>query len=326
MIDRYTAAIIQYMRINPEDIPDVRERRKANLEKVLETFKSLETWEQIIPVKLTVLPENILRHEFDTQDPNQSQRDRVESAVNIPGPETDQLAEKARKYSTYISASIHEKDPEFPNYFFNTSFIMNPKGKIILKYRKINPWIPLELSTSPHDLLDSYKAPLFPVTETEIGNLACYVCYDQFFPEVARQLAFNGAEILIKPTIFPPYPQQFMFDPYDWYTIVNKMRSIENMVYGVNANGAKYGNSMIVDYLGRTLALAARGRAMTIGAIIDVEELREYRRKTKLHNMLQQVRTECYTYLNGKMWPANKPLLREEDYEEWAPKPDFYSG
>jgi hypothetical protein len=41
--------------------------------------------------------------------------------------------------------------------------------------------------------------------------------------------------------------------------------------------------------------------------------------------MLQQVRTECYTYLNGEMWPANKPLLREEDYEEWAPKPPFYS-
>jgi predicted amidohydrolase len=162
------------------------------------------------------------------------------------------------------------------------------------------------------------------VAETELGNLACYVCYDQFFPEVARQLAFNGAEVLIKPTIFPPYPQHFMFDPYDWFTIVNKIRSIENMVYGINANGAKYGNSMIVDYLGRTLARAAKGKAMTIGAVIDIEELREYRKKTKLHNMLQQVRTECYTYLNNKMWPANKPLLKVEDYAEWAPKPCFY--
>jgi hypothetical protein len=57
------------------------------------------------------------------------------------------------------------------------------------------------------------------------------------------------------------------------------MRSIENMVYGVNANGAKYGNSMIVDYLGRTIALAARGRQMTIGATIDIDEMREYRNK-----------------------------------------------
>ncbi|MCJ7732698.1 hypothetical protein MUP51_10320, partial [Candidatus Bathyarchaeota archaeon] len=115
-----------------------------------------------------------------------------------------------------------------------------------------------------------------------------------------------------------------MNEPYDWYTVVNKMRSIENMVYGLNANGAKYGNSMIVDYLGRIIANADKGHAMTIGATIDVQELRDYRKKSKLHNMLQQVRTECYTYLNEPMWPKNKPLLREEDYSEWAPKPKFY--
>jgi len=316
--DRYTAAIIQYARINPEEIPDVYERKEANLEKILGTFESLETWEEINPIRLVVFPENILRHEFNDRDPKVTQTEKVESAVTIPGPETDKLAEKARQYKTYISGSIHEKDNEYPGYFFNTAFIMNPIGKIILKYRKINPWIPLELSTSPHDLLDSYKDPMFPVVETELGNLACYVCYDQFFPEVARQLVFNGGEILIKPTIFPPYPQHLMFEPYDWFSLVNRMRSIENMVYGLNANGGKYGNSMIVDYLGRTIARAARGRQMTIGATIDIEELREYRKKTRLHNMLQQVRTECYTYLKNKNWPANRPLLSIKDYDEWA--------
>ena len=67
------------------------------------------------------------------------------------------------------------------------------------------------------------------------------------------------------------------------------------------------------------------GRGVNLQIEVDsVEELREYRRKTKLHNMLQQVRAECYTYLDEGMWPANKPLLREEDYEDWAPKPSFY--
>jgi len=169
MIGRYTAAIIQYMRVNPEEVPDVIERRKVNLVRVLETFKSLETWDEISPVKLVLFPENILRHEFDEDDPSQTQRDRVASAVPIPGPETDELAEKARQYSTYVSASIHERDPEYPDHFFNAAFIMNPKGRIILKYRKINPWILLELSTSPHDVLEGYKEPLFPVVETELG-------------------------------------------------------------------------------------------------------------------------------------------------------------
>ena len=322
MIDSYTAAIIQYRRIDPEEIPDVNERKKANLKKMLGTLPTLETWDVISPVKLTVLPENIFRHEFNAEE--STQKDRVASAVEIPGPETDEIAEMARKYKTYISMSMHERDPEYPDYFMNTAIIMNPKGKIILKFRKINPWIPLEVSTSPHDLLDKYKEPIFPVVETELGNLACMVCYDQFFPEVARQLVFNGAEVLIKPTIFPPYPQHMNYDPYDWYTTVNKMRSIENMVYGVNCNSGKYGNSMIVDYMGRILARGAKGRQMTIGATIDIQAQRDYRNKTQLHNMLQQLRTECYTYLDKPMWPVNKPLTDGKDYPKWAPKPKFY--
>ena len=322
MVGRYTAAIIQMRRIDPEEIPNVYERKEANLKRLLGSFESLETWDVIDPVKLVVCPENILRHEFNEKEAPQAER--VVSAVEVPGPETDRIAEMAKKYSTYISMSIHEKDPKYPGYFLNTAFIMNPKGKIILKYRKINPWVPLEVSTSPHDLLDIYEDPLFPVVETELGNLACMVCYDQFFPEVARQLTFNGAEVLIKPTIFPPYPQHMNYEPYDWYTIVNKMRSIENMVYGINCNSAKYGNSMIVDYLGRTLAKGAKCAPMTLGATIDIGAMREYRNKTQLHNMVQQLRTECYTYLNKPMWPVNKPLVNGKDYPKWAPKPEFY--
>jgi len=322
MVGRYTAAIIQMRRIDPEEIPNVYERKEANLKRLLGSFESLETWDVIDPVKLVVCPENILRHEFNEKEAPQAER--VVSAVEVPGPETDKIAEMAKKYSTYISMSIHEKDPKYPGYFLNTAFIMNPKGRIILKYRKINPWVPLEISTSPHDLLDIYEDPLFPVVETELGNLACMVCYDQFFPEVARQLTFNGAEVLIKPTIFPPYPQHMNYEPYDWYTIVNKMRSIENMVYGINCNSAKYGNSMIVDYLGRTLAKGAKSTPMTIGATIDIGAMREYRNKTQLHNMVQQLRTECYTYLNTPMWPVNKPLVNGKDYPKWAPKPEFY--
>lgn len=321
MIDRYTAAIIQFRRIDPEAIPNVDERRKANLKKLLGSFESLETWDAISPVKLVVCPENIFRHEFNVKESTQAER--VASAVTIPGPETDEIAEMAKKYKTYISMSMHERDPQYPDYFMNAAFIMNPKGKIILKFRKINPWIPLEISTSPHDIED-YKEPMFPVVETELGNLACMVCYDQFFPEVARQLTFNGAEVILKPTIFPPYPQHMNYEPYDWYTVVNKMRSIENMVYGVNCNSGKYGHSMIVDHLGRIIAQGAKGRQMTIGATIDVQALRDYRNTTQLHNMLQQVRTECYTYLNEPMWPKNKPLIDGEDYPKWAPKPKFY--
>ena len=144
------------------------------------------------------------------------------------------------------------------------------------------------------------------------------------FDSLTSPYMFNGAEVLLKPTIFPPYPQHMANEPYDWYTIVNKMRSIENMVYGINANGAKYGNSMIVDYLGRTIAKASKHVQMTIGTTIDVQALRDYRQKAKLHNMVEQVRTECYTYLNEPMWPKHKSLINANDYAEWVNKPKFY--
>lgn len=316
MTDRYTAVMIQYERITQNEMLDDEKRKQANVEKLCKSFDKLSAWNELIPAKLMVFPENLLSH----GGRNLTQIQKVESSVMVPGPETDRIAEKAKEWNVYVSGSFHEKDPEFPEYYFNAAFIINPQGKLILKYRKINPWIPSELSTSPHDILDKYHDPLFPVVKTEIGNLGCYVCFDQFFPEPARQLAYNGAEILLKPTIFPPSPLELIHDPYDWYMIVNRMRSIENMVYGVNCNGAQWGKSMIVDYMGRVMAEASKGREEAIGAVIDVDELREYRKKAKLHNLLQQLRTECYTYLDNEVWPANKPLLRKEDYPEWAPK------
>ena len=105
MVNRYSAAIVQYMRVNPDEIPDIDERRKVNLARVLASFQSLETWEETIPVKLTVFPENILRHEYDESDPKQDQKMRVASAIEMPGPETDAIAGMAKKWSTYVSAS-----------------------------------------------------------------------------------------------------------------------------------------------------------------------------------------------------------------------------
>jgi predicted amidohydrolase len=52
------------------------------------------------------------------------------------GPETDELSEKVKQYSTYISG---DKDPKYPEHFFNTTFLVSPRGNIIHKYRKMNP-------------------------------------------------------------------------------------------------------------------------------------------------------------------------------------------
>ncbi len=79
---------------------------------------------------------------------------------------------------------------------FNTTCLIGPEG-ILYKYRKVNPWIPYEVHASPHDL-EGYDEPLFPVADTPIGRIGCAICYDWLFPEAIRQLAANGAEVLVR--------------------------------------------------------------------------------------------------------------------------------
>jgi predicted amidohydrolase len=97
-------------------------------------------------------------------------------AIEIPGPETERLVEKAREYGCYLSpGSVVERDPECSAHLvFNTQVLVRPSG-VLYRYRKVQPWWPTETAVSPHDLLetgyDVEKYPLFPVVETEIGRL-----------------------------------------------------------------------------------------------------------------------------------------------------------
>jgi len=100
------------------------------------------------PVKLVCFPEFSIGGLYTTTTSNDDVKQW--EAISIPGPETDRLAEKAKQYNIYIAAVNHENDPDYPDYFFNTAFIINPKGKIILKYRKLNT----QFGCNPHDIFD----------------------------------------------------------------------------------------------------------------------------------------------------------------------------
>ena len=118
-------------------------------------------------------------------------------AIQIPNEHTERLQQKAKEHDIYIqSGSMLEVDPKWPGHVFNTTCLIGPQG-VLYKYRKVNTWIPYEVHTSPHDLPD-YDEPLFPVADTPIGRLGCAICYDWLFPEAMRQLAANGAEVLIR--------------------------------------------------------------------------------------------------------------------------------
>jgi formamidase len=250
------------------------------------------------PVRLVVFPE--FAHAAPVYPTVAELRDKL--AVPVPNEHTERYHAKARELGIYLqTGSFIELDPKWPGVLFNTSCLIGPEG-LLYKYRKVNPWIPWEVHASPHDV-PGYDAELFPVARTEIGNLGCAICYDWIFPEAIRQLALNGAEVLIRVSAYmDPWGAT---QPMDLWTLVNRCRALENMAYVVAANqGASLrnyppfswpGGSMVVDYDGRLLAQADAGPGEKIVvAEIDLGALRAARQERLLHNPLAHLRQGAY--------------------------------
>jgi len=150
------------------------------------------------------------------------------------------------------------------------------------------------------------------VAETPIGRIGCAICYDWIFPEALRQLAANGAEVLVRVSAYmDPWGAT---EPMDWWTVVNRCRALENIAYVVAANqGAalrRYppyswpGGSMVVDYDGRILAQASPGPGERIVvAPVDITALRHERAVRRGHHMLAHLRTEAYPVYRGHVYP-----------------------
>ncbi|MBT8137177.1 MAG: nitrilase [Gammaproteobacteria bacterium] len=232
-------------------------------------------------------------------------------AVPVPNEHTDVYEKLARKYGCYIqTGTFLESDPDFPGRVFNTTVLVGPGG-VLSKYRKVNPWIPWEVHSSPHDI-DDYPYDPFPVADTELGRIGVAICYDWLFPETIRQLAFNGAEVLIRVSAYmDPWGTA---EPMNWWTLVNRTRALENTAYVVAANqGAAMNNyppfswpggSMVVDYDGRILAQADPGPGeKVVVAPIDIARLRGERQRRGGHDMRAHLRTEIHDYMDTSRLP-----------------------
>jgi predicted amidohydrolase len=281
----------------------------------------------LCPIRLVVFPE--FAHAAPVYSTVAELRQKL--AVPLPNEHIERYIAKAREHDIYIqTGTFIESDPEWPGVLFNTSCLVGPEG-LLTKYRKVNPWIPWEVHASPHDLA-GYRDDPFPVARTPIGNLGCAICYDWIFPEAIRQLALNGAEVLIRVSAYmDPWGAT---PPMDWWTVVNRCRALENMAYVVAANqGASLrnyppfswpGGSMVVDYDGRVLAQADPGPGEKIVvAEIDLGALRAARQERLLHNPLAHLRQRVYpvradcgypeaTYAAAKQSDGNRTVEENE--------------
>ncbi|VAW39517.1 Nitrilase/cyanide hydratase and apolipoprotein N-acyltransferase, partial [hydrothermal vent metagenome] len=170
-----------------------------------------------------------------------------------------------------------------------------------------------EVHTSPADL-PGYDLPLFPVVDTELGKLGVAICYDWLFPECIREIAAQGAQVINRVSAYmDPWG---LTAPMDWWSLINRTRALENMVYVVAANqGASFknyppfswpGGSMIVDFDGRILASAGdnAGEKIVV-APIDIDTLVTEKKRRKGHDTQAHYRNNAYNYHNIKRFGQN---------------------
>jgi predicted amidohydrolase len=113
----------------------------------------------------------------------------ADAAEKIPGPSTEYFARLAKQHALHLVVGLVERDAPL---MYNTAVLIGPDGALIGKYRKVAlPRSEIEWGVAPGDE--------YPVFDTRLGKIGMMVCYDGFFPEVARQLSLRGAEIIAFP-------------------------------------------------------------------------------------------------------------------------------
>ncbi len=249
------------------------------------------------PVRLVVLPEYL----FTSYPGRISIPDfAAKVAFDMDDAAYAALGTIAQAQGIYLSGNAYERDVHFPGLYFQTCFIIGPSGDIVLRYRRLNSMF----APTPHDVWSKYldvygRDAVFPVAQTEIGNLAAIASEEILYPEIARAHGLKGAEVFVHNSseIGSPLRTPKM--------IAKQARAFENMAYVISANTAGIsspgsaansadGNSMVVDYKGVVLAEAHPGETFTAFADINLAALRAHRRKPGMVNMLARQRTALF--------------------------------
>jgi predicted amidohydrolase len=186
-------------------------------------------------------------------------------AEPLDGPRGSALAELAASLDIWLVPGTLLETAEGGG-MHNTAVVYSPQGRLVAAYRKCFPWRPYE--------------PYRPGTEfvvfdiPEIGRFGLSICYDTWFPELSRQLAWLGAEAIIAPT-------RTTTSDRAQELILTRANAIANQVYVLSPNIAGplgVGQSLIADPEGRVRVDAGRS-AEVLTDVIDLDEVsrvREY--------------------------------------------------
>lgn len=258
-------------------------------------FSEVESLLGEVDADLIVLPEFFSSGYFF-----RSTDEAHETAESIPdGPSTQFLERLARETGATFVAGIPERAEDGEGEaFFNSAVVVTPRGWLGT-YRKTHLYYEETLHFSPGDS----GFPVWTVTDREGRpyRLGVMVCFDWIFPEAARSLALNGADILAHPAnLVLPYCPDAM-----------RTRAIENCVItatgsriGSESNGKETlsfsGGSRICSARGDVLADAGSGTRTVITAEVDPFSIQEMRRLNRYNHLFEDRRSDLYALTADK--------------------------
>jgi len=189
-------------------------------------------------------------------------------AETMPGPTESRYQALAQKHGIWlIPGSIYER---VGGDVFNTASVINPKGEVVTRYRKIYPFLPYEKGVKSGSEFVVFDIP-------DVGRFGISICYDGWFPETTRALVWKGAEVIIHPTMTNTIdrPQEL---------IIAQANAIVNQCYFIDVNCAgQLGN-------GRSIVVGPEGDIIhqsgevgeQIPFTVDLSRVREVRRSGTL--------------------------------------------
>src|SRR5439155_17681348 len=187
----------------------------------------------------------------------------IQFAQPLPGPAEASFQAMAARHGIWLlPGSLYEKKG---GKIYNTALVIDPRGTVVARYRKMFPFRPYEQATTPgHDFV------VFDVPAA--GRFGVSICYDMWFPETTRTLAALGAEVILHPTLTDTLDR-------DMELAISRASAAQNQCFWFDINGIAaggVGRSIVVGPSGDVLHQAG-GEEEAIPLEIDLDRVRRER-------------------------------------------------
>jgi predicted amidohydrolase len=184
-------------------------------------------------------------------------------AQAMPGPAEDRLCAAARRNQLWlVPGSLYEKSA---GHIYNTAPVIDPAGKVVARYRKLFPFLPYEKGIAPGSEYVTFDVP-------HVGRFGVSICYDMWFPETVRTLAWLGAEVILHPSLTNTIDR-------DAELAIGRANATINQCYFLDINLAGelgVGRSALFGPGGEVICQAGSGREALV-AELDLQAVRNAR-------------------------------------------------